>query len=454
MDYDDKFQISKKTILKKIVKIGGYSLAGLTGIIMLSSGYFKVEDGMFAVYQNTLTGSKSVLHGPQTSLRLPFFSIDTHYKYSTSIDFENDQAINVRFADTYSSRIPMSARLEIPKNDEAILKIHASFRAYDNLVDKLFEKTLKDVAVNTATQYTGEEFFQGALNEFKISLSDQANNGIVKTKRIQIEDTSLVSSVADIGENKDKSDLIDKKNLVWRTIPQLDKDGKMIRVENPFAQYGVVVTQINIGNPIPEDTLQSLLVKKKELVAKKIEITQRQENAKAEAQTAKFEGETNRIKAEQVRLLEADAEVIKQKKEVELAKLIADKEKIDKEKDAAMAKIDKQKELDIANSNLNIQKANALAAEYEAKAIKEKGLAEAEVIAATYKAKNPALYSLEKQVEITSNLKDAFSNIKIDMPQNMIINGSQGSNSTPTNSVDTVMQLLQLEKLTELKQKP
>lgn len=440
----------KQSFIKKGLKVGAYGLGGVVGLIMLSSGYFKVEDGMFAVYQNTLTGSKAVVHGPQTSFRLPFFSIDTHYKYSTSLDFENEDSINVRFADTYSSRIPMSARLEIPKNDDSIFKIHASFRSYENLVDKLFEKTLKDVAVNTATQYTGEEFFQGALNEFKISLSDQANNGIVKTKRIQIEDTSLVSSVADIGENKDKGDLVDKKNLVWRTIPQLDKDGKIIRVENPFAQYGVVVTQINIGNPMPEDTLQSLLLKKKELVAKKIEITQRQENAKAEAQTAKFEGETNRIKAEQIRLLEADAEVIKQKKEVELAKLIADKDKIDKEKDAAMAKIDKQKELDIANSNLNIQKANALASEFEGKAIKEKGLAQAEVIAATYKAKDPSLYALEKQVEITENLKDAFSNIKIDMPENMIINGGDG-HSTPTNSVDTVMQLLQFEKLKDLK---
>lgn len=440
----------RQSFIKKGIKVGTYGVGSIVALIMLSTGYFKVEDGMFAVYQNTLTGNKQVIHGPQTSLRLPFFSIDTHYKYSTSIDFENNDAINVRFADTYSSRIPMSARVEIPKNDESILKIHASFRSYENLVDKLFEKTLKDVAVNTATQYTGEEFFQGALNEFKISLSDQANNGIVKTKRIQIEDTSLVSTVADIGENKDKADLVDKKNLVWRTIPQLDKDGKIIRVENPFAQYNVVVTQINIGNPMPEDTLQSLLLKKKELVAKKIEITQRQENAKAEAQTAKFEGETNRIKAEQVRLLEADAEVIKQKKEVELAKLIADKEKIDKEKDAAMAKIDKQKELDIANSNLNIQKANALAAEFEGKAIKEKGLAQAEVIAATYKAKDPSLYALEKQVEITENLKDAFTGIKIDMPENMIINGGDGK-SNPTNSVDTVMQLLQFEKLKELK---
>lgn len=450
--FDSSDVEKKRSLIKTGLKIGSYALAGGLSIIMLSSGYFKVEDGMFAVYQNTLTGSKAVVHGPQTSLRLPFFSIDTHYNYSTSLDFENSESINVRFADTYSSMIPMSARLEIPKNDESIFKIHASFRSYDNLVDKLYQKTLKDVAVNTATQYTGEEFFQGALNEFKIALSDQANNGIVKTKRIQIEDNSFVNSSAGIGEDKDKVELKEKKNLVWRTIPQLDQDGKIIRVENPFEQYGVTVSQINIGNPMPENNLENLLIKKKELVAKKIEITQRQENAKAEAQTAKLEGETARIKSEQQKLLEADGEIIQQKKEVELAKLQADKEKIVKDKEAAMAKIDKQKELDIANSNLNIQKANALAAEFEGKAIKEKGLAQAQVEKAMYEAKDPSLYALEKQVEITSNLKDAFENIKVEMPEQMIINGG-GNNSTPTNSVDTVLQLLQLEKLKDIKSK-
>lgn len=444
---------------KIITKWGGIAVASISAAILISNSYFKVEDGMFAVYQNTLTGNKEVIHGPSAAFRVPGFSIDTHYKYSTTVDFDDaamqsgktlassiNPAIDVRFADTYVGKIPMSARLDIPRNDESILKIHSSFRSYDNLVDKLYEKTLKDVAVNTATQYTGEEFFQGALNDFKTAILDQANNGIVKTKRVKVEDETGVSETVAVGEDKSKSGTVQKKNMVWRTVPQLD-GGKVIRIENPLEQYGVTVTQINIGNPIPEQRLDTLLGKKKELVAKKIEITQRQENAKAEAETAKLEGETERIKAEQKQLMAADAEVISQKKEVQLAGLQADKEKVEKEKEAALAKIEKQKELDIAKANKGIQEANAISAKFEAQAIKEKGLAEAEVEKAKYAAKNPSLYALEKQVEITANLGEALKGITVNMPTNMVTNGD-GKNSTST--VDTVMSLIQIDKLNAL----
>lgn len=404
-----------------------------------------------------------VVHGPAASFRVPLFSLDTHYKYSTTVDFDNqamtksrassvNPSIDVRFADTYVGKIPLSARLDIPRNDLSILKIHSSFRSYDNLVDKLYEKTLKDVTVNTAIQYTGEEFFQGALNEFKTSLVDQANNGIVKTKRIKVEDEHGVSITPTVGQNKDSTGITNKKNMVWRTVPQYSDNGKVIRVANPLEQYGVNVTQINIGNPLPEKRLDTLLGKKKELVAKKIEITQRQENAKAEAETAKLEGETARIKSEQIKLMEADSEVIKIKKEVQLAKFQAEKETVEKEKEAQLSKIDKQKELEIAEANENIQKANAKAAKFEAQAKKEVGLAEAEVIAAKYKAKDPQLYALEKQVEITNNLKDAFSGINVTMPTNMIVSGENGS-KLPTSSTDAVMKLLQLEKLSDINNK-
>ena len=38
------------------------------------------------------------------------------------------------------------------------------------------------MTVITATQYTGEEFFQGGLNQFKTQLADQLQNGIYLTE--------------------------------------------------------------------------------------------------------------------------------------------------------------------------------------------------------------------------------------------------------------------------------
>jgi len=448
---------------ENIVKWVGFGAILLATLILISNSYFKVEDGKFAVYQNTLTGSKSIVHGPATSIRLPGFSIDSHYKYSTTIDFDNaamkaeggktrassiNPSIAVRFADTYTGIIPMSARLDLPRgNDEALKKIHSSFRSYENVVDKLMEKTLKDVVVNAAIQYTGEEFFQGALNEFKTSLNDQANNGIIETKRIQVEDTTMVSNVSSVGGNS--NEMSQKKTMIWKTIPQKDDSGKLLRAKNPFVQYGVTVSQINIGSPSPEAKLETLLGKKKDLVAKKIEITQRQENAKAEAETAVLEGETARAKEKQAQLLISEKEIVAKQKEVKLAKLNAETEKIVANKQAALSKIEKQKQLDIAKSNENIEKANFASAKYEAQAKKELGLAEAAVTKAKYAAINPKLYALEKQVEITSNLSTALHGITVNMPTNMITNGGDRQSSGQS-SIDTVLDLIQMDKLNEL----
>lgn len=444
---------------KSIAKWLGIGVAGVSAVILISNSYFQVEDGKFAIYQNTLFGTKDVIHGPSAAFRMPGFSMDTHYKYSTTVDFDDavmngktvassqNPSIGVRFADTYTGKIPMAARLDLPRNnDEMLLQIHSSFRSYDNLVDKLYEKTLKDVVVNAAIQYTGEEFFQGALNEFKTSLNDQANNGIIQTKRIKVEDETTITDVSSVGGKDSK--MSKKKTMVWRTIPQKDDKGQLIRAKNPFIQYGVTVSQINIGSPVPETKLETLLSKKKELVAKKIEITQRQENAKAEAETAVLEGETARAKEKQAQLLAAEKQIVSKEKEVKLAKLQADKEKIEKQKEAELSKIVKQKELDIAQSNEGIEKARFAAAKYQAQAEKEIGLAKAAVEKAMYAAKDPKLYALEQQVKITENLGSALKGITVNMPTNMVTNGTGKGGAQ--SSADMVMQLIQVDKLNEL----
>ena len=441
-----------------IKKVVGYGSIAVATLILVSNSYFQVEDGKFAIYQNTLFGTKAVVHGPSASFRMPGFSMDTHYKYSTTIDFDDaivagkqkasssNPSIGVRFADTYTGFIPMAARLDLPRtNDEMLLSIHSSFRSYDNLVDKLYEKTLKDVVVNAAIQYTGEEFFQGALNEFKTSLNDQANNGIIETKRIKVPSESISSVVSSVGGGK--KEMVKNTVMVWKTIPQTDAKGKLIRAKNPFTQYGIVVSQINIGSPTPEPKLETLLGKKKDLVAKKIEITQRQENAKAEAETAVLEGETNRAKEKQVQLLAAEKQIVAKEKEVKLAGLDAEKEKIVANKLAALSKIKKQQELDISTSNKDIESANFASAKFRAQAEKEMGFATAAVTKAKYNAINPKLYALEMQVKITANLGKALNGITVNMPTNMVTSGGKGGAKTST---DVVMDLIQIDKLNEL----
>lgn len=447
-------------------KIIGKVIGGLLLLAMASQSFYSVELGVVAVYQNKLTGESSVDIGPTFGFRIPIMSKITEYKEITTVVFEQDaqdvsvaeKPISVRFSDTYNAQIPVSARINMPTSEIEILKIHKAFRNFNNLTNTLYEKTLRDVVVNSAIHYTAEEFFQGALNEFKGSIIDAANNGLIKTERVQVLVKSKVGVPSELGAEKSSTNIRSGQEIIWKVQPKLDADGKQTRNPNPFAQYGITVSQVNIGNPVPEIGLEKLLATKKRLVAEKISMEQRQSNARAEAETAKLEGETARVKAEQEMKKISDAAIIKAKKEValagklleketidkdrekqkaiidkekevEVAKLQAEKEKIDKEKEKMLAVITKQKELEIARANEGIQAANYIASKHEALAIKEVGLARAAVRKAMYGAYIESIYAKEIDKSINEYKYGAYKDTIIEMPKNvMITGGNTGGN--------------------------
>merc|ERR1712188_349749 len=118
-------------------------------------------------------------------------------------------------------------------------------------------------------------------------------------------------------------------------------------------------------------------------------------------------------------------------RECEVAKQVAERETIEQRKLQDLAVIQKDKELAIARAELDIQKANAHAAQHAAQAIAAKGKAEADVLAAMYKAKaqNKDIYLAETQRDIAQTLYHNLKDIKVEMPQNVIVGGSDKNGS-------------------------
>lgn len=405
------------------------------GIIM--SMFNSLKMGYSYVYQNSVTGKKVVYHGPDFLIRPRFISTLTPYKDDTTLSFSVDDGdgatsekppIKVAFADTYKSDINMNARIMLPTNDDHMLKLHKSFRTYDNLVRSLYTKTIVDVTVNAAQQFTAEEVFQGGLNGLKSAIEDQANKGVYVTQRMKVLSESGVTDRTEIGGKKTNSKTTKKAVYVWKAIPKKDRSGHNIRTSNPFEKYGVTVSQVNLAEPVPEELLESLLSEKKRLVGKKISSIQKQENAKTDIETAKLEGEAKRVLAEQERLIKADAEIIELKKQVKVAEQQALKEIVEKQKEADLAVIDKGKELQIAEANEGIQEANYKAATFEAKAITEKGLAQAVVKKEMYLAVKKDILELEVE-KVTQLAKyKALGTANITLPSTVMM----GSGSTGT----------------------
>ena len=99
------------------------------------------------------------------------------------------------------------------------------------------------MVVITATQYTGEEFFQGGLNEFKAKLVDQLKYGIYKTKRQQVATQTMGiapipsplasgEEMASTGRTPHKVE--QQKQMVWKTVNVLDEHGQPMRAESTY----------------------------------------------------------------------------------------------------------------------------------------------------------------------------------------------------------------------------
>lgn len=425
--------------LKKTAKWVGGIIAGVIAFFMVLSMFRTVEAGYTDHFQNTFTGSKAIYHGPDWYLSPLYIGKESTWKDDTTISFSNsaeagkfssnNPSIGIRFADTYEAKLPLTARLVLPSDDEHMFMVVKSFRSYKNLINSLYVPTMEDVTVNTAQQFTAEEVTQGGLNGLKSAIEDQANKGVYVTKRERVIVDSSTSTRNEPGADKSNNAVKTQQITVWKAVPKL-KDGKVLRTSNPFEKYGIDVLQVNLKDPIPETLLETLLIAKKTSVAKKILSVQEQDNAKEDIKTARLKGEALREKAEQERMIVADAEIIERKKEVELAGLQAKREIVDREKLAALAIIDKKKDLQIATANEGIQKANERAAKFEAQSKLHNGLADAQITKAKYLAIDKHIKKMEVEETIALAKYKALPNIKLDMPNNVMMTGG-GEGYTP-----------------------
>lgn len=422
-----------------IAKLLGIAAIAFFSVIIFSGGFYTIGGGITAVIQNTLTGSIEIVRGPKFGLKMPFFSnvepfVDVStitFGESTDENTRNLPAIKISFADTYKSDIAMSFRFRLPISDDAMRRLFFDYRRYENMVDNLYVKNAVNVTTVTATQFTGEEFFQGGVNTYKERLEDQMKAGIYQTERKQVEIEQLELQAVGVDNNK-SGQLEVGKQLVWKTVPVLDAAGQPQRQSNPFQRYEVEVTQLTYSGAEPEELLSKLLTDKKTLVAQRIRTIQEQETAKAEADTAQLLKEIERTKAVQDANRLKELAVIAETQQVEVAKQQALKETVTADKEKSLAVINKQKELDIAKANLGIQQANAASAIEQAKATREIGLAEAAVTDAKYKAlgSNKDIYLAEVQRDISVSMYKNLANFKIQMPTNLI---TTSGNSMSTN---------------------
>ena len=457
--------------------IGKMIFGGFAAIIMfigLTSTWFSTETGYNYVVQNTWTGNVSVIMDAGTYGKLPFFTQVFPYKQATTINFSGivrgnevvalpdvgaftrqQPATEVAFADTYTGDIAATFRFRLPTDVDQMLALHSEFRGYDNMVDALLVRNAIDVTNVTATQYTGEEFFQGGVNSYKVQLADQLTNGLYETQRqkVIIDDTEIASVSP---ENSDANTLQNVTRKVWKNIVLTNAAGEPLRQENPLTRFGVDVTQVTLGKAWASSELDTLLGEKRERIGRRIAAIEQLATAEAEANAVQQEEEIETVRQTQIAQRAKDLAVIVEQQAVAVAREVATRSRVQQEMSRDLAAIDKDRELAVAVADRNIQEATAEAAVYEAEAILSVGLAEAQVDQAKLEAKQAAkdIYMAEIELQIAEVMYPALNGVTIDMPD-FYMGGTNTDGTTGgaiPNSLEVFRTMSALQQMEETRQ--
>jgi hypothetical protein len=438
----------------------------LLGLFALFDSFFTADGGYNYVVQDTLRGSYSVYTDPGMHFVVPFFNKVTAYKQVATINFSGggstngianvadsgdfttqSPSIDVTFADTYGGMVPAQFRISLPRDYDSMLKIHEDFRSFPNLVNALMTQTTRDVAVVTATQFTGEEFFQGGVNEFKVRLVGQLREGIYVTKRQQVTIEDVANApVSSTNSDATKAEVVERR--VWKNVVQLGPDGEELRSSSPFAAYNIIAAQVTIGRPVPDPRLDKLLDSKRTLVAARIEAIEGQLTAVAQAQAVQQKGEIQKAQAIQIAQREKELAIIAGQQTVAVERQQAERETVVANKAKALAVISKESELAIAQANRGIQEAAAEAAIFEANALKATGLAQAEVLAANLAAKSSAMPIVlaELDLEKAKIVYPALKGITVTMPTYYSAGGTGDAAPTSLDVMTTIAATQALSK--------
>lgn len=456
---------SQKSPAGLIAKVVLGVIGAIFALILATSTWFTTNEGFNYVVQNTWTGNVGVISGAGTHAKLPFFTRITEYKQVATVDLSGvvrngqmlvqpnvgkftrqQSAAEVAFADTYTGDIPAQFRFRLPSSEDEMLALHKEFRSHDNLVDSLLVRNAIDVMVVTATQYTGEEFFQGGVNAYKVQLVDQLQNGLYVTQRQQvvIQDTQIAPVSAD---NSNANTMQEVTRKVWKSVILTNADGDPLRQNNPFDQYGIVATQVTLGKPLPSAELDGLLDDKRARIGKRIAAIEQLATAEAEAQAVQQSEEIEKRRQIQIAQRTKDLAVIAAQQTVLVERQIAERETVVRIKEKDLAVIDKDRELAIATANRDIQAAAAQAAVFEAEALLAVGLAEAQVDEAKLAAKQSAMdiYLAEIQRDIARVMYPALKGVVIDMPDFYSTGGVEGAAPTSLEVFTTLGALGQIE---------
>ena len=168
-------------MIKKLIKFGGITLLSLI-ILLWCVGYN--TSGYRTVIESRLTGSQSIKYDPGFYFTL--FGKTTEYPDVYTVNFTKDDAgssvdidpVSIRFNDATSGKAEGVVKLNLPKDEESMIKIHKDYRSVANLGVTGFKPFVTECLKNSSQLMSSEMHYQGGRSTMSQYFQDQLETGV------------------------------------------------------------------------------------------------------------------------------------------------------------------------------------------------------------------------------------------------------------------------------------
>ena len=279
-------------------------------------------------YILTPTGHRYAITSPGFKAIIPLSKVQEWSKYmevkavktdTLGVILENESVegiegvipggVKVMFIDRASADVFISARFEIPNDEESFIKLVETYKTPQNLVNNTLLQTITEQLTNITFMYSADDYVSGGATDYKLTIEDALKNGGYVVSREEVSDTLFTPEVLTVDS------LISKPRGI-REIRKLTKNIKVLengipkRVPHEINTNKVITAQVIVSDVVLEKSFTDKLKQQRDISAEKIIEIQKIETAGAAQLRIIAEGERDKAAERVAQELEQVAKLI------------------------------------------------------------------------------------------------------------------------------------------------
>lgn len=313
-------------------------------LILVDLGTMFAREG-HQYYVLTPTGHRYAITTPGFKVIVPFSKVQEWSKYmevkAVKTNPENGEfledvagiegvipgGVKVMFIDRATADVFISARFEIPNDEDSFIKLVETYKTPQNLVNNTLLQTITEQLTNITFMYSADDYVSGGATDYKLTVEDALKNGGFVVRREEVVDTLFTPEVLTVDS------LVSKPRAI-QEIRKFTKNSKVLengipkRVPHEINTNKVITAQVIVSDVLLEKSFTDKLKQQRDISAEKIIEIQKIETARAAQQRIIAEGERDKAaervtqeKAQVSKLINIETQVKEEESKRQLAEI-------------------------------------------------------------------------------------------------------------------------------------